>query len=139
MQLNILTFFHMLSKPILTQHPCEAGFSPRPWHTNQTIASRPAGSESRGEANNTQPRMGLSCRDGRVATVLGSSWSTEAGCMKGLTPFPALMILSERVDCGQTSDPAGVQYRQQQRDRRSTRMCRAASSSQRPHYNQLRF
>jgi hypothetical protein len=61
----------MLSKPILTQLPCMAAFSPGPWQTNQAIAAGSTGSQSRGAGNNSLPRMGLSRWAGRVATVPG--------------------------------------------------------------------
>lgn len=85
-----------------------AVFSPLLWYTNQTNAARTAGSQSRGEANNGLPRMGLSHWAGRVATVPGLKL-----VHRGLTHerahaiLPALMIPSERADCVCSPDPAG--------------------------------
>ncbi|KAI3357357.1 hypothetical protein L3Q82_015790, partial [Scortum barcoo] len=97
-----------LSKPILTQLPCMAVFSPGPWHTNQANAARTTGSQSRGEANNSLPRMGLSHWAGRVATVPGLKL-VHRGLMyeRAHAIPPALMIPSERANCVCTPDPAG--------------------------------
>lgn len=85
-----------------------AVFSPGPWHTNQANAVRTAGSQLRGEANNSLPRMGLSHWAGRVATVPGLKL-VRLGLLyeRAHAILPALMIPSERTNCVCTPDPAG--------------------------------
>lgn len=83
-------------------------FSAGLWHTNQANAARTTGSQSRGEANNSLPRMGLSHWVGRVATVPGLKL-VHRGLVheRAHASPPALMIPSERANCVRTPDPAG--------------------------------
>lgn len=98
----------MLSNSILTLNPCVAAFSPEPWHTNRANAVRAAGHQSMGEGNNGLPRMGLSRKAGRVATVPGLKLVHRSLLYESLnTVPPALTIQSEWADCACTLCPAG--------------------------------
>lgn len=85
-----------------------AVFSAGSWHTNQADAVRTTGSQSRGEANNSLPRMGLSHCVGRVATVPGLKLVHRGPMYERVHAIPpALMIPSERANCVCAPDPAG--------------------------------
>lgn len=85
-----------------------AVFSRGPWHTNQANATRTTGSHSRGETNNSLPRMVLSHWAGRVATVPGLKLVRRGLLYERAHAIPpALMIPSERANCVCSPDPAG--------------------------------
>lgn len=83
-------------------------FSGEPWHSNQADAARAAGCRPRAEANNRQPRMGLSHRAGGAATVPGFKLVRRGPMYERAYAIPpALMIPCEGTNCVRAPGTAG--------------------------------
>ena len=132
----------MLSKPILTQLPCQEAFSllTGPYKPRPCIPSRRHPVKGRGQQCMPQDgALPLGRESGQcpgLKLLHGSRLYERADSFP-----PALTIPSERGDCAGTSDPAGRRGGQGERRLQGCPHARnkrlAGSASQRPHYNQL--
>ncbi|KAJ8395195.1 hypothetical protein AAFF_G00036510 [Aldrovandia affinis] len=132
----------MFSKPILTQLPCVASFSPEPQQTNQANAAGAAGGRVPGRERHCPAQDGALPWGRRSGHSPGLKLTdTSEACERPDAIPPALMVLSERSDCACPLDPAAARCGQREGGGRGARMCgpapRRAGAPQRPHYNQL--